>query len=346
MSGGGGSGSDGGGRDTAVSGAEAVATGGKTYSDRQISSRSFSDPSQSVGGTVDAGGQGRPHSEATISYTPTTRAVEGPTTPERDTFDEWGTIIDAPETKRATTTQMNVSQKGWEMPNKVSNYSDREIEKGYTDQGEKLDQVGAGKYMTKSEQYSTGLIEKDPTTGEDVQGRYRVNPNTGEFERADLSFGEHWANRPNAIKYSPTLSLLYAGGKNISEFFKNKGFKGYNEAGLVTGTSWKSGGTNGGNGGGGNGMSESQMMHAVSPHAPFIVSGTTAPSTSAAANWYNTLGGSGTNPTGFNLANEYAAAKAKVSQTLKTSSAVGQIAVGNSAFYNFLKDNSLNKGIL
>jgi len=224
-------------------------------------------------------------------------------------------------------------------------HSASEIEKGYTDTGEKLSNVG-GKYMTKSQMYSTGVIEKDPETGKDVQGRYRVNPNTGEFERADLSFGEHWANRPNAIKYSPTLSLLYAGGKNISEFFKNKGFKGYNEAGLVTGTSWKSGGTNGGNGGGGNGMSESQMMHAVSPHAPFIVSGTTAPSTSAAANWYNTLGGSGTNPTGFNLANEYAAAKAKVSKTLNTSSSVGQIAVGNSAFFNFLKDNSLNKGIL
>ena len=223
-------------------------------------------------------------------------------------------------------------------------HSASEIEKGYTDTGEKLSNVG-GKYMTKSQMYSTGVIEKDPETGKDVQGRYRVNPNTGEFERADLSFGEHWANRPNAIKYSPTLSLLYAGGKNISEFFKNKGFKGYNEAGLVTGTSWKSGGTNGGNGGGG-GMSESQMMHAVSPHAPFIVSGTTAPSNSAAANWYNTLGGSGTNPTGFNLANEYAAAKAKVSKTLNTSSSVGQIAVGNSAFFNFLKDNSLNKGIL
>ena len=159
-------------------------------------------------------------------------------------------------------------------------HSASEIEKGYTDRGEKLSNVG-GKYMTKSQMYSTGVIEKDPKTGKDVQGRYRVNPNSGEFERTDLSFGEHWANRPNAIKYSPALSLLYAGGKNISEIFKNKGFKGYNEAGLVTGTSWKSGGT-GGNGvsgnGGGDGMTESQMMHAVSPHAPFIVSGTTAPS--------------------------------------------------------------------
>jgi len=302
MSGGGGSGSDGGG-DMQVSGAEAAYSqekGISTAADTRVSRDSFS-----------PGGEGQ---------------VRG---------DQGGVHDTGPQLGPDTST----------VGDAAPTHSASEIEKGYTDTGEKLSNVG-GKYMTKSQMYSTGVIEKDPETGKDVQGRYRVNPNTGEFERADLSFGEHWANRPNAIKYSPTLSLLYAGGKNISEFFKNKGFKGYNEAGLVTGTSWKSGGTNGGNGGGGNGMSESQMMHAVSPHAPFIVSGTTAPSTSAAANWYNTLGGSGTNPTGFNLANEYAAAKAKVSQTLKTSSAIGQIAVGNSAFYNFLKDNSLNKGIL
>ena len=301
MSGGGGSGSDGGG-DMQVSGAEAAYSqekGISTAADTRVSRDSFS-----------PGGEGQ---------------VRG---------DQGGVHDTGPQLGPDTST----------VGDAAPTHSASEIEKGYTDTGEKLSNVG-GKYMTKSQMYSTGVIEKDPETGKDVQGRYRVNPNTGEFERADLSFGEHWANRPNAIKYSPTLSLLYAGGKNISEFFKNKGFKGYNEAGLVTGTSWKSGGTNGGNGGGG-GMSESQMMHAVSPHAPFIVSGTTAPSNSAAANWYNTLGGSGTNPTGFNLANEYAAAKAKVSQTLKTSSAVGQIAVGNSAFFNFLKDNSLNKGIL
>jgi len=302
MSGGGGSGSDGGG-DMQVSGAEAAYSqekGISTAADTRVSRDSFS-----------PGGEGQ---------------VRG---------DQGGVHDTGPQLGPDTST----------VGDAAPTHSASEIEKGYTDTGEKLSNVG-GKYMTKSQMYSTGVIEKDPETGKDVQGRYRVNPNTGEFERADLSFGEHWANRPNAIKYSPTLSLLYAGGKNISEFFKNKGFKGYNEAGLVTGTSWKSGGTNGGNGGGGNGMSESQMMHAVSPHAPFIVSGTTAPSTSAAANWYNTLGGSGTNPTGFNLANEYAAAKAKVSKTLNTSSSVGQIAVGNSAFFNFLKDNSLNKGIL
>jgi hypothetical protein len=308
MSGGGGSGSDGG--DMQVSGAEAAVSkekGISTHADTRISRESFSPGGSNIG---DKGGV-------------------------HDTGPQLG-----PDT----------STVGMAAPT----HSSSEVEKGYTDKGDKLYNV-SGTYMTKSQMYSTGVVEKDPETGKDVQGRYRVNPNSGEFERADLSFAEHWANRPNAIKFSPALSLLYAGGKNISEIFKNKNFKGYNEEGLITGTSWKSGGS-GGSGGNGQyvegssrgdqGMSESQMMHAVSPHAPFIVSGTTAPSTSASANWYNTLGGSGTNPTGFNLFTEYAAAKAKISKTLNTSSSVGQIAVGNSAFFNFLKDNSLNKGIL
>jgi hypothetical protein len=58
-------------------------------------------------------------------------------------------------------------------------YSPQEIEKGYTDEGVQLSNVN-GTYMTKAEMYSTGMIEKDPTTGKDVQGRYTINPNTGE----------------------------------------------------------------------------------------------------------------------------------------------------------------------
>ena len=76
--------------------------------------------------------------------------------------------------------------------------------------------------------------DQDPETGKDVQGRYRVNPNSGEFERADLSFAEHWANRPDAIKFSPILSFLYATGQNLSEWMSKNAFKGYNEAGLRT----------------------------------------------------------------------------------------------------------------
>ena len=226
-------------------------------------------------------------------------------------------------------------------------YSNSEIEKGYSDTGEKLSNVG-GTYMTKAEMYSTGVVEKDPTTGEDVQGRYRVNPNSGEFERTDMSFAEHWANRPDSIKYSPTLSLLYAGGKNIGDFASKKGFQGYNEAGLKTGnffngnTSREDGNNN--TGGGGDG--ERARMNTIAPHAPYIVSGTTKPTNSPAQKWYQSLGASSTNPSGFNLATEYASAKAKVAKTLGTSTPVGQLAVNDTPYFNFLKKNNLDKGIL
>ena len=87
-------------------------------------------------------------------------------------------------------------------------------------------------------------------------------------------------------------------------------------------------------------------MNTLAPEAPYLVSGTTMPTNSPAANWYYNLGTTSTNPGGFSLATEYAAAKQKISQTLGTPSSVGQLAVNNSPFYNWLKDNSLNKGIL
>ena len=193
-----------------------------------------------------------------------------------------------------------------------------------------LDQEGQAE-ADRARAISQGTITIDPVTGEEKPGRYRTNPNTGELERADLSFGEHWANRPENIKWSPTLSLLWAGGKNVGEWFKNLGsttsnIKPADDRGDV--------------------MSERQRMNVVAPHAPYIVSGTTAPSTSPAANWFQNLGTTSTNMGGFNLATEYAAAKAKVAQTLNTPTAVGQLAVNQSPFYSWLQTNSLNKGIL
>jgi len=211
-------------------------------------------------------------------------------------------------------------------------YSSSEVEKGYTNTGEKLHNVN-GTMMTKGQMYSTGVIEKDPVTGEDKQGRYRVNPNSGELEKADLSFGEHWANRPDSIKWSPTLSLLYAGGKNIGEWFSNKNW-GSTTSNITPADDR------------GDGMTESQRMHAVSPHAPYIVSGTTKPTNSPAANWYQGLGGSSTNPNTFNLATEFAAAKSKQAVILGNSSAVGKLAANQTPYFDFLQKHSLTKGIL
>ena len=287
MSGGGGSGSDGGG-DMQVSGAEAAYStekGISTHADTRVSRDSFSPgvgPSEDRGGVHD------------------TRPALGPDT----------------------------STVGIAAPS----YSSSEVEKGYTNTGEKLHNVN-GTMMTKGQMYSTGVIEKDPVTGEDKQGRYRVNPNSGELERADLSFKEHWANRPDSIKWSPTLSLLYAGGKNIGEWFSNKNW-GSTTSNITPADDR------------GDGMTESQRMHAIAPHAPYIVSGTTKPTNSPAANWYQGLGGSSTNPNTFNLATEFAAAKSKQAVILGNSSAVGKLAANQTPYFDFLQKHNLTKGIL
>jgi hypothetical protein len=234
-----------------------------------------------------------------------------------------------------------------------TNYSTSEIEKGYTDTGEKLSQVGGGKYMTKQEMYNTGIIERGMVdgvqSGEDVQGRVQVNPNTGELERTDMSFAEHWQNAPEALKFSPTLRFLYASGKNVGEWANKKGFEGYNEAGkrpndffgnLSDGSSSNT--TSPFNTGG----SERDMMNALAPEAPYIVSGITPPTSSPASNWYANLGTTNTNQHSTDIATQYAAAKTAVSKTLQNKGPIGMLAVNQSPFYDWLKTNKLDRGIL
>ena len=147
----------------------------------------------------------------------------------------------------------------------------------------------------------------------------------------DLTFKEHWNNRPEAIKWSPTLSFLYASGKNIKEFLTKPG----------TYTAGRDKDDYQG------GDSESQMMRDVAPHAPYIVSGTTKPTNSPAANWFaSSLGNTSLSGSNFSMATEYAAAKAKQKSILGSPSPVGQLAVNDSPFYNWLKERNLNKGIL
>ena len=320
MSGGGGSNS--GGNDMEVSGMEAAVSKEKgihTHADTRHQSTSYSGGD---GGNVSVD-KGGPH------YT-------GPTMgPDYNT----GTV----ENFRVSPTTGKVTGGAW---------SDAEIERGYSDEGKKLDQVGAGQYMTKAQQYSTGLIEKDPETGKDVQGRYKVNENTGQIERADMTFAEHWANAPEAIRMSPTLRFLYASGKNIGEWMGKKNFKGYNEAGMSTDPyGWLKGDSSrfekdsrGIIGGGDNESRE--MMNQLAPDAPYIVAGTTAPQNSVAGNWYKNLGANQNNGFGFSFAKEFAAAKTKQAGILGNASPVGWLAVNQSPFYDFLKARNLDKGIL
>ena len=87
-------------------------------------------------------------------------------------------------------------------------------------------------------------------------------------------------------------------------------------------------------------------MNQLAPSAPYTVAGTTAPQSSVAGNWYKNLGSQTNNGFGFSFAKEFAAAKTKQAGILGNPSPVGWLAVNQSPFYNFLKANKLDKGIL
>ena len=317
MSGGGGSSSDGGGgNDMQVSGAEAAYStekGISTHADTRTSTTSYS------GG----GGEGnntRPNPHTDSGTSKTSRSL-GPDT---------STVgIAAPDT----------------------NYTNSEIEKGYTDEGQILSNVN-GKYMTKQQMYNTGIVQTDPNTGQEVMGRNTINPNTGELEKADKTFSEHWADAPAALKFSPTMRFLYASGKNIGEWSNKKGFKGYNEAGargkLGNATDYyvdRSSGSDDIKNFVGGDDNERDRMNTIAPQAPYIVSGIAPPSSSPAANWYANLGKTSTNNSN-NIGLQYANAKQAVAKTLNNQGSMGMLAVNNSPFYDWLKTKSLDKGIL
>jgi len=314
MSGGGGGSGNDGGNDMQVSGAEAAYSNEKgisTHSDTRTSTTSYS------GG----GGEGNNtrHNPHTDSGTSKTSRSLGP---DRSTVG-----IAAPEP-----------------------HSPSEIEKGYTDDGQKLSNVN-GMMMTKSQMFNKGIVETDPNTGQEVMGRNTVNPNTGELERTDMTFSEHWANAPDAIKFSPTMRFLYASGKNIGEWSTKKGFKGYNEAGLRgklgNATDYYNDRSNNNSletavGGGDN---ERDRMNTIAPQAPYIVSGIAPPSSSPAANWFSNLGTTNTNNSN-NIGLQYANAKQAVAKTLSNKGALGMLAVNDSPYYDWLKTKNLDKGIL
>jgi len=331
--GGGGSGNDSGGNDMQVSGMEAAYSNEKgisTAADTRVSNTSFSRGNDEIRGNNEID-----HADSRGNIVTTTIGYgEGQVDPKL-----------AEARLGADTSTVGIAAR--------APYSNSEIEKGYTDTGEKLSQVGAGKYMTKQEMYNTGIIERGMVdgvqSGEDVQGRVQVNPNTGELERTDMTFSEHWKNAPKALIASPTLRFLYASGKNVGEWANKKGFEGYSEAGkrpndflgnLSDGSSSNT--TSPFNTGG----SERDMMNALAPEAPYIVSGITKPDSSPAADWYANLGKSNTNQHGTDIATQYAAAKTAVSKTLQNKGPIGMLAVNDSPYYDWLKTNKLDKGIL
>jgi len=225
---------------------------------------------------------------------------------------------------------------------KTEEFTDSELEKGYTDDGQKINYYGDTP-ATLSKAVNLGLtqekLDKEGNpTGEFEQGRNRIDPVTGQLARADLTFSEHWDNAPKAIRWSPTLRFLYSSGKNLSEWAKSKGWNFNSNTGNFTDD-------RGGN------VGERALMNAAAPDAPGLVSGQSNTQTTSgsysASQWYANLGNTnttGSNPFSFSTA--FADAKAKQQTILGNPSAIRQLAVNESPFYNWLKENSLNKGIL
>ena len=327
MSGGGGSSSDGGGgNDMQVSGMEAAMSNEKgisTAADTRVQNDSFTRGSDTHGGNQN-------------DNTPVYQSNYA--NQDLETQQEMDAQLGA-----------DTSTVGLAAPD--TNYSQSEIEKGYTDDGQILSNVN-GKYMTKQQMYNTGIVQTDPNTGQEVMGRNTINPNTGELEKADKSFSEHWSDAPESIKFSPTMRFLYATGKNIGEWSNKRGFKGYNEAGargkLGNATDYyidRSGGSDDIKNIVGGGDNERDRMNTIAPHAPYIVSGIAPPSSSPAANWFANLGSTSTNNSS-NIGLQYANAKQAVAKTLSNKGALGMLAVSDSPYYDWLKTKGLDKGIL
>ncbi len=152
------------------------------------------------------------------------------------------------------------------------------------------------------------------------------------FRVTDFTWKEHYDKAPDILKWSPTLRSIYATGKNIGEWATRKGWSFDSKTGTV-------------NDGQGNNIGERDLMNAASADAPYVASGMPVKSApdSMAAKWFNQLGGSAGN---FNLTSAFADAKAKQQQILGNSTPIGLLAANQTGYFNFLKDNSLTKGIL
>ena len=190
-----------------------------------------------------------------------------------------------------------------------------------------------GGNVNPQQEYAGLTIQEQRDYNADPEG-YAEKQNQVE---QDLTFKEHWDNAPKAIRWSPTLRFLYSSGKNLGEWAKSKGWNFNNNTGNFTNNS------------GGN-VGERQLMNAAAPEAPGLVSGQSNTQTTtgySASQWYTNLGNTnttGSNPFSFSTA--FADAKAKQQTILGNPSAIKQLAVNESPFYGFLKDNSLDKGIL
>ena len=203
----------------------------------------------------------------------------------------------------------------------VPTYSDREIERGYTDEGDALANVN-GRYMTKAQLYSTGIIAKDPETGEDIMGNKTVDPDTGEIvdNPATMTFAENFQSLPDYLPL--TARFLMAGGKSLSDYQDRSKFMGFNEAGQrgLLGNA----ALGYGQGGDSNvpmsnfntGDSDRDVMNRIAPDAPYIVNPNLTRPDSVAQDFFNNINMTQGSPLSSDLQRDYNNAKNSVNSIL------------------------------
>ena len=167
-------------------------------------------------------------------------------------------------------------------------------------------------------------------------------------------------SKPSNIAIGVGLNALIPGAGYLFGHYKNSTAMGYSMTNPLNGLTDKfsnakdwvadkfgglldGGNTNLNTSSVGQGDNDRTVMNTLAPLAPYAVSGTT-PQESQASKWYNSIG-ENTEST-FNFAQAYADAKTKVTNNLKNHGPLAQLAVSDSPYYNWLKTNKMDKGIL
>jgi hypothetical protein len=272
------------------------------------------------------------------------------------------------ESKTGSTAGYNGSDAGWAANDNTPDTSTVGIAGGNVNSDDEYDEPDRDHYnqtqreikATNRDLAKSGQIDTKMTTEEYNKFNKELNDYYGTenekyepYGRAgkgtvNLSFKEHWDNlgmQSPALKFSPTLRFLAAAGRNVGEYLTSD-YGTYKYAGPGTDSGGLLGGFGGGNNDGQVSSQDRNIMRNIAPEAPYIVSGIAKPSNSPAANWFNNLGNTNTNPGGFDLATEYANAKSAVAKTLNNKGPMAMLAVNDSPYYDWLKTKSLDKGIL
>jgi hypothetical protein len=248
--------------------------------------------------------------------------------------------------KQAALTTYNSNLEDYDTPDTDHyNQTQKEITQTITGLGDDYQADWSDLSKDQQKQYQ---LEMNKVKGTEGKSYSFYSGNEGTINN---TFAENWKDAvvtSPALKFSPTLRFLAASAKTVKQNATTSyGTGDYGGPGMGDDGGWlgkiSSGqaskdfiGTPQGR----------EAMNEIAPHAPYMISGITKPTDSPAANWYANLGTSSTNPGGFNLATEYATAKAAISTKLQNKGPIGMLAVSDSPFYDWLKTNKIDKGIL